>query len=160
MPIRRRTDSPGTRARDAGCMTVHTDGFRKAHEDVRAGIEVIRRTARVLPDLTLTERDAAVDHVLDFMRETVLPHTVLDERLLYHAVAERLHDPLATASMSYDHLAIRRYAADIAEADTSDVATLQELLYGVAALMRIHIWKENELYLAPLESTTWPAAGS
>jgi hypothetical protein len=65
--------------------------------------------------------------------------------------------PLATASMSYDHLAIRDFAASLADVDPADLERLQQLLYGLDAVLRVHVWKENELYLRGLESAAWPA---
>ncbi|HEY6054656.1 MAG TPA: hemerythrin domain-containing protein, partial [Gaiellaceae bacterium] len=78
------------------------------------------------------------------------------ERLLYPEVADRLGAPLATASMAYDHLAIRQWITDLEEADPADPDRLQELLYGLDALMRVHIWKENALYLPVVEASGWP----
>ena len=66
-------------------------------------------------------------------------------------------DPFVAATMSYDHLAIRHWIAELASADVADGDRLQELLYGLDALLRVHIWKENELFLAPLRSPAWPA---
>jgi hypothetical protein len=62
--------------------------------------------------------------------------------------------------MAYDHLAIRSWIAKLSEADEDDVATLQELLYGLDALIRVHLWKEDELMVRPLESPGWPASAA
>lgn len=59
-------------------------------------------------------------------------------------------------SMNYDHLAIRHWIERIATVDTTDTALLQQLLQGLDALIRVHLWKEDELFLAPLESFSWP----
>jgi hypothetical protein len=80
----------------------------------------------------------------------------LDEHVLFPEVASRLRDPLATASMAYDHLAIRDWINRLCAASLSDVNELQELLYGLVALIRVHIWKEDALYLAMLENPSWP----
>jgi hypothetical protein len=48
--------------------------------------------------------------------------------------------------MNYDHLAIRRWIALIAAADVSDTAHLQQLLYGLDALIRVHIWKRERAF--------------
>ena len=77
---------------------------------------------------------------------------------MYTAVAERLGDPLATAPMRYDHLAIREWLVRLREASPDDPDTLQEVLYGLDALIRVHLWKEDALYLRMLESPLWPAA--
>ena len=61
--------------------------------------------------------------------------------------------------MSYDHLAIRHWISKLAETDPSDTDRLQQLLYGLDALIRVHIWKENELFLASFDSGSWPHSG-
>ena len=32
----------------------------------------------------------------------------------------------------------------------------EELLYGLDARIPVHLWKENELFLGPIESHSWP----
>lgn len=137
-------------------MTVDTAGFREAHHELREHAADLRLAAERFPALTTSEREETRGCILSFLRERVEPHTKLDEQLLYPEVARRLGDPLVAASMNYDHLAIRRWIALIATADVSETAHLQQLLYGLDALIRVHIWKENELFLAPLESRSWP----
>jgi hypothetical protein len=68
--------------------------------------------------------------------------------------------PLAAAAIAYDHLAIRSWIAKLASADEDDVETLQELLYGLDALIRVHLWKEDELFVKPLGISAWPASGA
>ena len=138
-------------------MPVASEDFRRAHGEIRRQTEALCRAAREIPHLSYADRAAVRDAVLDFLHREVEPHTRLDERLLYPEVASRLGAPLATASMSYDHLAIRHWIDDLSTADPADPDRLQELLYGLDALMRVHIWKENELYLPIVESAVWPA---
>lgn len=140
-------------------MVVDTAGFHKAHDELREHCSDLRDFARRLPELTAEERLDARRQVLHYLREEVDPHTKLDEWLLYPAVAERLGDPLVAASMNYDHLAIRHWISQIASADIGDTDHLQRLLYGLDALIRVHIWKENELFLAELEDSSWPRSG-
>lgn len=139
-------------------MTVYTDTFRKAHAELSERTEAIRLAAAKLPELSLDERRATLDELLEFLHGEVEPHTRYDERYLYPEVADRLGAPLATASMNYDHLAIRQWIADLQATAPSDLAKLQELLYGLDALIRVHIWKENELYLPAVGSATWPVS--
>lgn len=40
--------------------------------------------------------------------------------------------------------------------DPRDAETLQQLLYGLHALIDVHIWKEEELYISALDSSSWP----
>ncbi len=49
--------------------------------------------------------------------------------------------------MIHDHVAIRARIAQLEQADPRDLARLQELLYGLYALISVHFAKEEELYL-------------
>jgi hemerythrin-like domain-containing protein len=134
--------------------------FQVQHDVFRAWTDELRAAARILPDLDSASRLALVADLVAFLQEKVEPHTHVDEQVLYPKAAARMGSPLATASMAYDHLAIRAWIAKLAEADEEDVATLQELLYGLDALIRVHLWKEDELMVHPLSSPTWPASGA
>ena len=138
-----------------------TEGqFQVQHDEFRAWTDELRAAARILPELDAGARLALVADLVAFLQEKVEPHTHVDEQVLYPKAGARMGSPLATAAMAYDHLAIRAWIAKLAEADEQDVATIQELLYGLDALIRVHLWKEDELMLNPLESSTWPASGA
>jgi hypothetical protein len=119
--------------------------------------ELLSLAARTLRTVDSRERAALQTRALDFLRGDVREHMELEERLLYPRLAERLGDPLAPAPMRYEHLAIRWWTDRIAEADPADVDKLQRLLYGVHALIRVHLSREEDLYIAALESPEWPA---
>jgi hypothetical protein len=138
-------------------MTVDTRGFRQAHDRLLEQTAELRVVASRYPTLSHEERAEAREGVLSNLRRRVAPHTRLDEQLLYPEVSRRAGTPLLAASMNYDHRAIRRCIEELEAADSADASRVQELLYGLDALIRVHIWKENELYLTPLESGSWPA---
>jgi len=138
-----------------------TEGqFQVEHDAFRAWTDELRAAARILPELDTVARLALVADLVAFLQDKVEPHTHVDEQVLYPRAGARMGSPLATASMAYDHLAIRAWIAKLAEADEEDVATIQELLYGLDALIRVHLWKEDELMVHPLGSSTWPASGA
>ena len=134
--------------------------FREQHEVFRAWTDELRAAARIIPELDAAARFALVADLVAFLQERIEPHTYMDEQVLYPKAAARLGSPLATAAMAYDHLAIRSWIAKLSEADEDDVATLQELLYGLDALIRVHLWKEDELMVRPLDSPAWPASAA
>jgi hemerythrin HHE cation binding domain-containing protein len=138
-------------------MPVVADDFHAAHATLRELSMLLRSVARELPTLAPDERAARTKEVLASLA-AVEPHMRLDERVMYAEVGSRLGDPLATASMSYDHIAIRDWLRKIEAASVDDPELLQELLYGLDALIRVHLWKEDELYLHMLESPSWPSA--
>jgi len=149
-------------ARESGRLgpTMSDAQFHARHDEFRAWTGELRAAARRMPELEPSERFALLADIVAFLQEKVEPHTHVDEQVLYPRAAARMGSPLATAAMAYDHLAIRAWIAKLAEADEQDVATLQELLYGLDALIRVHLWKEDELMLNPLDSSTWPASGA
>lgn len=137
-------------------MPIDTQAFRDVHAAVREHTELLREAARRMPGLSPQERLELRDRVLTYLHAIVEPHSRRDERELYPEIATRLGDPLATASMNYDHIAIRHWIKQIADAHLDRPEPLQELLYGLDALIRVHLWKEDELYLGMLESSSWP----
>jgi len=102
--------------------------------------------ARELPRLTTAERADRRDRAAAFLEDVLLPHAKAEEHGLYQRVACVLGHPEATAPMVYDHLAVREWTARLAETDPVDVDRLQELLYGLHALIVEHFRKEEELY--------------
>jgi Hemerythrin HHE cation binding domain len=141
-------------------MEAQSDDFLERHAAFRAWTDELRAAARLLPKLDTVSRLATVADVVAFLQDEIEPHTRVDEQVLYPAGNERLGSPLAAAGLAYDHLAIRAWIAKLAEADAEDVDTLQELLYGLDALIRVHLWKEDELYVKPLDSSAWPTSGA
>jgi iron-sulfur cluster repair protein YtfE (RIC family) len=81
-----------------------------------------------------------------------VPHAAAEEHTLYPAVADLLGSRAAIAPMLYDHQAIRQRVAELKAADPTNLAMLQELLYGLYALSSVHFWKEEELYFPLLDA--------
>ena len=138
-------------------LTVDVGGFHRVHDGIAHRTAELRLAARMLPTLSADERERLRRHVVKFLREEVEPHTKLDEELLYPAAAERLGDPLVAISMNYDHQAIRDMIGQLAACNVDELDYAQELLYGLDALIRVHVWKEEALFLEPLETPAWPA---
>lgn len=136
--------------------TYEMDTLHEHHEKLREDAGYIRFAAQELPGLAPEERHLLVGRILDFLRETLLPHAEEEERWLYPAVGEILGNPEATRTMTHDHLAIRARVVELAATDDNDVNRLQELLYGLYALITVHFWKEDQLYLPLLERPAWP----
>ena len=117
-----------------------------------AHVDQIRVAAGEVSDLAVEEREVVVGRVLDFLRDMLLPHAEWEEQVLYTAVGELLGDPQATATMSRDHVAIGRMIEALADTDSNDIGRLQELLYGLHALITVHFEKEEEIYLPLLDT--------
>lgn len=129
-----------------------TEAFREEHRELLVHAEQIRVAASEVTELEVEERDAVILRVLEFLRETLLPHAKWEEQVLYMLVSGLLGDRNATVTMSHDNVAIARMTEMLAEADREDVARLQELLYGLHALIGVHFEREEELYLPLLDA--------
>lgn len=131
--------------------TAVTEPMRREHAALLDHVEHIRLAAREVPELSNEERRAIVDRVLQFLQHTLVPHAEVEEHVLYEAVGELIGGEAATAPMVADHQAIHVFIGRLAEADVGETALLQELLYGLHALITTHFRKEEELYFPVLE---------
>lgn len=133
-------------------MNAHpADPFHADHRRLLGHVERLRLAAAEAAELGHAEREVLVGQALAFLRGELVPHAEAEERVLYPAVAEQLGAPEATAPMIHDHLAIRMRTAELEHTDPRDLAKLQELLYGLYALISVHFAKEEALYLPLLE---------
>lgn len=88
----------------------------------------LRRAGRTIRSETLAARKDTRDTLVAGVREGIEPHPRLDEPGLE---------------------ALEVWVEALEHADVSDVDLLQELLYGIDALVRVHVWRETGLPLAP-----------
>nr|WP_232234029.1 hemerythrin domain-containing protein [Micromonospora chokoriensis] len=157
--LRRRDVPPRTRE-----LLARFAGEHQAVRDVLAGL---RDTA----DLVAT--DPAAPRCLPAVREThrrlterVLPHEAAEERKLYPALADPLGSGEATSTMSRAHVEIRRQVDLLGAqlAQTADgrlrpdqVPDLLATLYGLDALLRLHLAQEEEEFFSLDPSDPAPA---
>jgi hypothetical protein len=133
-------------------IDIHSShGYRQDHQEFNEHVAHLRLAARELPELSPEERQVLVDRILDFLEGRLAPQAVAEEHTLYRVVGEILGAPETTAPMLYDHLAISQRVAALRETDSADLAGLQELLYGLHALISVHFWKEEEIYFPLLD---------
>jgi iron-sulfur cluster repair protein YtfE (RIC family) len=135
-----------------------TEPIREEHEQLLEHIEHIAEAARELPRLSDEEREALRVRILGFLRGTLIPHAKAEEEVLYPEWAKLLGFADAAAPMIHDHEAIVARIERLERADIRDVDLLQELLYGLYALISVHFRKEEDLQLpafdaAPPETT-------
>jgi iron-sulfur cluster repair protein YtfE (RIC family) len=148
-----RDDSEHSDTQQTGGLTMSsepTEAFREEHRQLLEHIEHIRSTARELPDLSEDERGSRRARILDFLEHTLIPHAEAEEEFLYPEIGRLLGDSRATDTMSYDHGAIGRRIEQLERADVTDTQALEELLYGLYALIIVHFAKEEDVYLPML----------
>jgi hypothetical protein len=129
-----------------------TEPFRQEHEELLTHIEHVRQAARELPRLSEGERELLLGRVLGFLTGTLLPHAKAEEEVLYPEWAKLVGFAGAAVPMIHDHEAIVARIVQLEEAAIDDVDTLQELLYGLYALIETHFRKEEDLQLPAFDA--------
>ena len=129
-----------------------TEPFRREHEQLLEHIDHLAAAAREMPRLSEEEREVLRGRVLGFLRGTLLPHARAEEEVLYPAWSELVGYPAAAAPMIHDHEAIASRIDALGRADVRDVDALQELLYGLNALIGVHFRKEEDLQLPAFDA--------
>ena len=129
-----------------------TEPFRQEHEQLLEHIEHIAESARDMPRLSDEERDVVRARILGFLRGTLIPHAKAEEAVLYPEWAKLVEFADAAAPMIHDHEAIVARIERLESADVHDVDALQELLYGLYALISVHFRKEEDLQLPAFDA--------
>jgi hypothetical protein len=136
---------------DEPTQDLRSETLRTEHERLLDHAEHIRIAALELPTLSPEETRELIDRIVSFLRGPFAAYGESEARALYPHLDRLLHDPHATAGMKYDLDAIAHYADALAHANVHETATLQQLLYGVHAVITLHFRKEDGLCLPLLE---------
>lgn len=137
-------------------MSKLTDHIHAEHANLKPHIESIRVAADAVGEVPAEILKELTDSVLGFLLRELVPHSHREEEVLYTAVEEIMNAPGATATMTLDHVEIRKlvdelgglHATLVAEhvLSTSAERELRRVLYGVYALVGLHFAKEEEVY--------------
>jgi iron-sulfur cluster repair protein YtfE (RIC family) len=129
-----------------------TEPFRREHAALHAHVEHIGQAAREVARLDVGEREALVGRIVEFLTGTLVPHAKAEEEVLYPEWAKLVGFEDAAVPMVHDHEAIVERIERLERADPGDVDTLQELLYGLHALISVHFRKEEDIQLPAFDA--------
>jgi iron-sulfur cluster repair protein YtfE (RIC family) len=136
-------------------MKTLTQPLRDEHKELVPHIERILEVANSLPEASLEQIGDGVGEVYEFLAYHLIPHAQAEDAALYPAVQKVLGSPDATKTMSRDHVEVGRYIEELAELQRDisprNFKSLQRVLYGLYALVKVHFAKEEEVYLPILE---------
>jgi iron-sulfur cluster repair protein YtfE (RIC family) len=141
-------------------MNTLTQPLRDEHKELIPHIEQILKVADSLLDAPLDQARDGIQEVYEFLAYHLIPHAQAEEAALYPVVQQVLGSPEATCTMSRDHVEVGRYVEelDVLRQDLSprNSKSLQRVLYGVYALVKVHFAKEEEVYLPMLDERLSP----
>ncbi len=129
-----------------------TEPFRREHAQLMEHIEHLAAAARAMPGLSEDERGALRDQILSFLRGVLIPHALAEEKVLYPEWAKLIGFADAAIPMVHDHEAIVDRIERLADVSVAEVDLLQELLYGLYALISVHFRKEEDLQLPAFDA--------
>lgn len=137
-----------------------TEPLRAEHRDLLPHLLRLETVASELDGLEHEAAARSLFDVLEFLRGHLVPHATAEEAILYPAVEEAMAAPGATATMRADHAEILaridRLARAAAEIDGRwpDAGLARDVafqLVGLAAILRLHFQKEEEVLLPILD---------
>jgi iron-sulfur cluster repair protein YtfE (RIC family) len=129
-----------------------TEPIRREHAELHTHIEHIAKAAREAPRLDEAERALLVARIVGFLRDTLIPHATAEEEVLYPAWAELVGFADAAVPMVHDHEAIVKRIERLENTAVKDIDALQELLYGLYALIEVHFRKEEDIQLPEFDA--------
>jgi len=129
-----------------------TEPLRQEHRAMHGRIEGIRAAGDLVGRAPAEEVDRAVRGVIEFLHGHLIPHAKAEERFLYPEVGRIFGSPGATRTMVLDHMEIGRLTLHLERAaEEGDEPMMRAALYGLYAIIELHVRKEEELYLPLLD---------
>ncbi len=142
-------------------MAAVSQPLRDEHRELNSRIERLRIVADAIGSAPIESVREGVGEAHIFLIQHLIPHAQAEEKVLYPAVGKLLRTPAATDTMSRDHLEVIRLSEELqtlrlhlfyAPLTESDEKALRRVLYGLYAIIKLHLAKEEELYLPLLEA--------
>lgn len=142
-----------------------TQPLREEHQEILPQIEHIREVADLIGYADQATVFRAVEEVYAFLAYDLMPHAEAEDVGLYAAVAKVLNSPESVATMRRDHVEIGRLTGDLISLRhaigmqpmvEAQIKEMRRLLYGIYAIVSLHLAKEEEIYFALLDARMNP----
>ena len=140
--------------------------IREEHRKLAPGLRRIRQLGDQLDILSLSAAREELQAVRAFLVDELLPHNLGEDATLYPIVAKLIggHDPIAPMTREHAEIAhlvnlFSRTLDDLPEngPDQEDIREFRRLLYGLNAILKLHLAQEEESYLTLFEEESMPA---
>jgi iron-sulfur cluster repair protein YtfE (RIC family) len=134
---------------------------RDEHRELITRIEVLRTVADSIGSASTESIRKGVGQVYTFLIHQLIPHAQAEEQVLYPTVGRLLRALEATETMSRDHLEVIRLTEELealrlhlfyTPISESNEQALRRVLYGLYAIIKLHLAKEEEIYLPIVEA--------
>jgi soluble P-type ATPase len=143
--------------------------IREEHRRLLPGLRRLRQLADQLDFLPVARARSELLAVRAFLVDELLPHNEAEDATLYPAVAKLIggHDPTGPMTREHTEIAhlVNLYARTLDDIpddgpDREDTRELRRMLYGLNAILKLHLAQEEESYLTLFEEeAAAPARG-
>ena len=142
-------------------MALLPQRIRDEHLDLIARSEILRTVADSIGIASTESMREGVGQAYSFLIHQLIPHAQAEEQVLYPTVGRLLRSVEATETMSRDHLEVIRLTEELealrlhvfyTPVSEADKQALRRVLYGLYAIIKLHLAKEEEIYLPILEA--------
>jgi iron-sulfur cluster repair protein YtfE (RIC family) len=123
--------------------------------------EALRTVADSIGSTSAESIREGVGQAYTFLIHQLIPHAQAEEQVLYPTVGRLLRALEATETMSRDHLEVIRLTEELealrlhlfyTPISASNEQALRRVLYGLYAIIKLHLAKEEEIYLPIVEA--------
>jgi iron-sulfur cluster repair protein YtfE (RIC family) len=137
-----------------------TQPLREEHQELLPHVEALNTVADLVGTAPVNQLRGKLDEVYEFLNGHLIPHAMAEDAALYPVVGAAMGAPLATATMSRDHVEVGRLVEELrahrgrlgaGPADEATITGLRRALYGLYALVKVHFANEEEIYLPLLD---------
>ena len=134
---------------------------RDEHKELLLRIEVLRTVADTIGSASAESLREGVGQAYAFLIHQLIPQAQAEEQVFYPTVGRLLRALEATETMSRDHLEVIRLTEELealrlhlfyTALTQADEQALRRVLYGLYAIIKLHLAKEEEIYLPILEA--------
>jgi heavy metal translocating P-type ATPase len=125
------------------------------HRELQSGIDRLRTTAERLATLDPVAARTALTDTTRFLNDELLPHELAEEHDAYPLLADAAGGEDPTSPLRHTHREIVRLVRLLTHTVThlpaegmepEDLPELQRMLYGLHAILRLHMAQEEEAY--------------
>jgi iron-sulfur cluster repair protein YtfE (RIC family) len=134
---------------------------RDEHRELMVRIELLRTVADSIGSTSAESIREGVGQAYTFLIHQLIPHAQAEEQVLYPTVGRLLRALEATETMSRDHLEVIWLTEELealrlhlfyTPISESNEQALRRVLYGLYAIIKLHLAKEEEIYLPIVEA--------
>ena len=143
-------------------MNSLSEHIRQEHKNIYPHLDAILTTAHGVGEVPREIQLEMVAECLSFLLHELIPHAQHEDAALYQAVERAIGAAGSTNAMKREHVGIKAYVDELSdlhgtltrnhESSEQTIRSLRRVLYGIHALVTMHLTVEEDVYLPLLDT--------